>query len=56
MGEDVDLLLRWFEVSKAGLIGPELVHQYMEKVEVIQEILKIARVIRNPTVMIGGES
>ncbi|WMV19700.1 hypothetical protein MTR67_013085 [Solanum verrucosum] len=40
MGEDVDLLLRWFEVSKAGLIGPELVHQAMEKVKVIQERLK----------------
>ena len=27
MGEDVDLLLKWFEVSKARLIGPELVHR-----------------------------
>jgi len=40
MGEDVDLLLKWFEVSKAGLIGPELVHRAIEKAKVIQERLK----------------
>ena len=33
-------LIEWFEVGEAGLIGPNLVHQYMEKVKVIQEILK----------------
>ncbi|WMV14120.1 hypothetical protein MTR67_007505 [Solanum verrucosum] len=30
----------WFEVGEAGLIGPDLVHQTMEKVKVIQESLK----------------
>ena len=33
----------WFEVSEAGLIGPDLVHQAMEKVKVIQESLKAAQ-------------
>ncbi|WMV19671.1 hypothetical protein MTR67_013056, partial [Solanum verrucosum] len=33
----------WFEVGEAGLIGPDLVHQAMEKVKVIQERLKIAQ-------------
>ena len=28
----------WFEVGEAGLIGPNLVHQAMEKVKVIQEV------------------
>ena len=32
----------WFEVGEAGLIGPDLVHQAMEKVKVIQEGLKTA--------------
>ncbi|WMV28611.1 hypothetical protein MTR67_021996 [Solanum verrucosum] len=36
-------LFGWFEVSKAGLIDPELVHQAMEKVKVIQEGLKTAQ-------------
>ncbi|WMV28191.1 hypothetical protein MTR67_021576, partial [Solanum verrucosum] len=27
--------IRWFEVGEAGLIGPDLVHQAMEKVKVI---------------------
>ncbi|WMV29597.1 hypothetical protein MTR67_022982 [Solanum verrucosum] len=27
----------WFEVGEAGLIGPELVHQAMEKVKILQE-------------------
>ncbi|KAH0776134.1 hypothetical protein KY290_007545 [Solanum tuberosum] len=30
----------WFEVGEAGLIRPDLVHQAMEKVKVIQERLK----------------
>jgi len=30
----------WFEVGEVGLIGPDLVHQAMEKVKVIQERLK----------------
>ncbi|KAH0658244.1 hypothetical protein KY289_026992 [Solanum tuberosum] len=30
----------WFEVGEPGLIGPDLVHQVMEKVKVIQERLK----------------
>ncbi|KAH0695075.1 hypothetical protein KY285_022172 [Solanum tuberosum] len=33
----------WFEVGAAGLIGPDLVHQAMEKVKVIQERLKTAQ-------------
>ncbi|KAL3360868.1 hypothetical protein AABB24_014021 [Solanum stoloniferum] len=33
----------WFEVGEAGLIGPTLVHQAMEKVKVIQERLKTAQ-------------
>ncbi|KAH0675965.1 hypothetical protein KY285_023766 [Solanum tuberosum] len=33
----------WFEVSEAGLIGPDLVHQAMENVKVIQERLKMAQ-------------
>ncbi|XP_049354785.1 uncharacterized protein LOC125819393 [Solanum verrucosum] len=33
----------WFEVGKAQLIGPDLVHQAMEKVKVIQEKLKTAQ-------------
>ncbi|WMV46274.1 hypothetical protein MTR67_039659 [Solanum verrucosum] len=30
----------WFEVGEARLIGPDIVHQVMEKVKVIQERLK----------------
>ncbi|WMV59405.1 hypothetical protein MTR67_052790 [Solanum verrucosum] len=33
----------WFEVGEAGLLGPDLVHQAMEKVKVIQERLKTAQ-------------
>ncbi|WMV49180.1 hypothetical protein MTR67_042565 [Solanum verrucosum] len=33
----------WFEIGEAGLIGPDLVHQAMEKVKVIQERLKTAQ-------------
>ncbi|WMV59026.1 hypothetical protein MTR67_052411, partial [Solanum verrucosum] len=33
----------WFEVGKTGLIGPDLVHQAMKKVKVIQERLKTAQ-------------
>ena len=33
----------WFEFGEAGLIGPDLVHQAMEKVKVIQEMLKTAQ-------------
>ncbi|KAH0780669.1 hypothetical protein KY290_000267 [Solanum tuberosum] len=33
----------WFEVGEAGMIGPDLVHQAMEKVKVIQERLKTAQ-------------
>ncbi|KAH0781055.1 hypothetical protein KY290_000653 [Solanum tuberosum] len=33
----------WFEVGEVGLIGPDLVHQAMEKVKVIQERLKTTR-------------
>ena len=33
----------WFEVDEAGLIGPGLVHQAMEKVKVIQVTLKTAQ-------------
>ncbi|WMV50450.1 hypothetical protein MTR67_043835 [Solanum verrucosum] len=32
----------WFEVGEVGLIGPDLVHQAMEKVKVTQERLKTA--------------
>ncbi|WMV40841.1 hypothetical protein MTR67_034226 [Solanum verrucosum] len=34
--------IRWFEVGEAGLIGPSLGHQAMEKVKVIQDRLKTA--------------
>ena len=33
----------WFEVGEAGLIGPDLVHQAMEKVKVIKERLRMAQ-------------
>ncbi|KAH0706092.1 hypothetical protein KY289_011168 [Solanum tuberosum] len=33
----------WFEVDEAGLIGPDLVHQAMKKVKIIQERLKTAQ-------------
>ncbi|XP_070009583.1 uncharacterized protein [Nicotiana sylvestris] len=33
----------WFEVSEAELLGPDLVHQAMEKVKIIQESLKAAQ-------------
>ncbi|WMV58020.1 hypothetical protein MTR67_051405 [Solanum verrucosum] len=36
--------IRWFEVGEAGLVGPDLVHQVMEKVKVIQERLKAAQI------------
>lgn len=32
----------WFEVGEEGLIGHDLVYQAMEKVNVIQQRLKIA--------------
>ncbi|WMV49917.1 hypothetical protein MTR67_043302, partial [Solanum verrucosum] len=35
--------IRWFEVGEAGSIGPDLVHQAMEKVKFIQESLKAAQ-------------
>ena len=34
-------LFGWFKVGEAGLIAPNLVHQVMEKVKVIQEKLKM---------------
>ncbi|WMV30554.1 hypothetical protein MTR67_023939, partial [Solanum verrucosum] len=34
--------IRWFKVGEVGLIGPNLVHQAIEKVKVIQERLKTA--------------
>ena len=33
----------WFEVGEAGLIGLDIVHQFMEKVKVIQERLKMTQ-------------
>ncbi|XP_070013061.1 uncharacterized protein [Nicotiana sylvestris] len=36
-------LIGWFEVEKAELIGPDLVHQAMEKVKIIKERLKTAQ-------------
>ncbi|XP_049414748.1 uncharacterized protein LOC125877520 [Solanum stenotomum] len=33
----------WFEVGEAELIGPELIHQSMEKVKIIQERLRTAQ-------------
>jgi len=33
----------WFEVGEAELIGPDLVHQAMEKVKIIKERLKTAQ-------------
>ena len=38
----------WFEVGEARLIGPDLFHQTMEKVNVIQEILKTTQSRQNP--------
>ena len=35
--------ISWFEVGEAESIGPDLVHQAMEKVEIIQERLKTAQ-------------
>ena len=32
----------WFDVGKVEMIGPDLVHQAMEKVKVIQKTLKTA--------------
>ena len=32
----------WFNVCESGLLGPDLVHQDMEKVKVIQDTLKMA--------------
>ncbi|XP_070020094.1 uncharacterized protein [Nicotiana sylvestris] len=36
-------LIGWFEVGKAEMIGPDLVHQAMEKVKIIKERLKTAQ-------------
>ncbi|XP_070034701.1 uncharacterized protein [Nicotiana tomentosiformis] len=35
--------IRWFEIGKAEFIGPNLVHQAMEKVTIIKERLKTAQ-------------
>jgi len=35
--------IRWFEVGEEELIGPDLVHQAMEKVKIIKERLKNAQ-------------
>ncbi|XP_070010138.1 uncharacterized protein [Nicotiana sylvestris] len=35
--------IRWFEVGEAELIGPDLMHQAMEKVKIIKEMLKTAQ-------------
>ena len=43
----------WFGVCEARLIGPNLVHQSMEKVNVIQERLKRYRVTKNPKQILG---
>ena len=43
----------WFGVGEARLIGPNLVHQSMEKVNVIQERLKRHRVTKNPKQILG---
>ncbi|WMV25254.1 hypothetical protein MTR67_018639 [Solanum verrucosum] len=34
----------WFEVAEVSLIGPELVHEAMEKIELIRERLKTAQI------------
>lgn len=36
-------LIGWFEVGEVSLIGPELVHETIEKVRLIRERLKIAQ-------------
>ncbi|XP_070025886.1 uncharacterized protein [Nicotiana sylvestris] len=36
----------WFEVGEAELIGPDLVHQSMEKVKIIKERLKTAQCLQ----------
>lgn len=33
----------WFEIGEADLIGPDLVHQAMEKVKIIKERMKTAQ-------------
>lgn len=43
MREDANLLFWWFKVGNAGLIGPYLFFQVMEKVKVNQERLKVAQ-------------
>ena len=35
-------LIRWFDVGEEGLIGQDLVHQAMDKVNVIQVMFKMA--------------
>ncbi|WMV46954.1 hypothetical protein MTR67_040339 [Solanum verrucosum] len=45
----------WFEVSQDGLIGPDLVHQAMEKVKIIQERLETAQ-SRHPISLLGEET
>ncbi|KAH0679067.1 hypothetical protein KY284_020152 [Solanum tuberosum] len=42
-GRRYRLPIGWFEVCEAGLIGPDLVHQAMKKLKVIQERLKAAQ-------------
>ncbi|XP_070013265.1 uncharacterized protein [Nicotiana sylvestris] len=36
-------LIRWFKIREVELIGPDLMHQTMEKVKIIKEWLKIAQ-------------
>ncbi|WMV07518.1 hypothetical protein MTR67_000903, partial [Solanum verrucosum] len=44
----------WFEVGEAGLIGPDLVHQAMKKLKVIQERLKTAQSRQKSYIYVRG--
>lgn len=43
MGENTNFFIQWFEVGESDLIGPDLLHQVMEKLKVIQERLKTTK-------------
>ena len=48
--------IEWFEVGEARLIGPDLVHHAINKVNVIQERLKTAECRQNPTLFLEEKS
>lgn len=48
--------IRWFEVGKAGMIGPDLVHQTMKNKRTSKKGWKQCKDVRNPIQMIGEET